>query len=582
MILRAEAAAATQRFQLAGRDALTLRADPDVDVDLCDLQVGGNGNEVRTEFEILWQVGLVATRTGRCLQLRPDAVAADPQVALQFTGSAKAKIIDAGHWHDLMRVALVLGAIALAWLVYLQRSQLHAVVERLPLPPAQALLLRHLHWPCAVLLFGFGIAYLALTPPGAVADEEGHLAKILRVAHGVPMGSSGDMLLPDTRRMYGPFTNYPENKAPFAAAEVRRQAQAALVCAPTTSQLSRGADGYSPLPYLLPAALYRIGCASGYSFGWFLYVARAMNLLLCIALATWGIAIASRGKVGLALVALLPMSLFQMASLSADAMVIALSLAWLGLVSAIASGTRRPENSERALWLMSLAVALLKPGSAWILAALLLCRPAYSASGRSFAVAAAKFVAFPLLIHVFLTLQAAGQAPVLAGVDPKANIALLANDPLAVLGMIYTTLVGRASWLSETLVGLLGWLDVPLSQWAYSVAGVLFIASLAGNEPAPLRLAWYARASALVMASGSFVLLALPLFLYWTTTASPHVQGLQGRYFLPTAAFLLMWWSIASPPALRGWLALLVMVGAAAINADGVHQVYQAYYVTGR
>jgi hypothetical protein len=87
---------------------------------------------------------------------------------------------------------------------------------------------------------------------------------------------------------------------------------------------------------------------------------------------------------------------------------------------------------------------------------------------------------------------------------------------------------------------------------------------------------------ALLCAAGSLALIALPLYLLWTPIGSPIVQGLQGRYFLPTLAFVLAWCAWRSPPPLRAVLAVGMVGALVAINIDALVALDTAYFRTGR
>ena len=555
-----------------------LRLDPGAEgsTTLCDFEVEG----AAAGYRLSPGHELSLEHASGCLALRPTEGARDPQVTLQFIGEAASRIDRARSWHGVFLLSLFFALASAAALGVLTREAWLPRVERLS--GRLARLAIHAHWLCIGLMLLFGLAYALLTPPGAVADEEAHLAKVLRIVNGVPLGASGPLLLPNPRLMYGPFVDMAVNKRAFTADELRIQLRRPLECRASSAALARGADGYAPHQYAMPSLVYRLGCAAGVSFGAFLYLARVLNLLLAIALVGWGVKMAGRGKFALIFVALLPMTLFQLASISADSLVISASLAWLGLVSGIAGGKLALPRVGAMLWILSLAIAFMKPGSAWILGCLLFCKPAYDSAGRSFWLALGKHLVLPLLVHLIFTIQASDSAAIRAGVDPAANLALGIERPVAVLGVLVNTVVEHGGSLWRMLVGVLGWLDVPLSSWAYGLALALAAASVAGNANGLPRLPGYARVLALVMVAGSFLLLAVPLFLYWTLPDATSVQGLQGRYFLPTAAFALLWLSGAGLTALRPWLLALLALGAMTINLDGLWQLYQAYYVIGR
>ncbi|QDH71024.1 DUF2142 domain-containing protein [Marilutibacter alkalisoli] len=568
-----------RRLEVGGKDARFLRVDPpNGDVTrLCGLSVAG----VAGQFEILGGDRVELQRSQDCLVVTTSPQAVDPLFSLRFTGASLDTIDRAGHWRGIRDWALLLIGVFLSTFAVVHRKSWSRAIESMPTWPGFFVLERRIVLVCVPLMLAFGIAFIAITPPGAVPDEAAHLAKIVKIGEGVPFGNADGRPMPSTHAMYGPFSDYLINKTPFTYGQLQQQANQPLACEPETVALPRGADGYFPHQHLLPAGLFKASCMTGASFGTFLYLSRLLNLLLATALVAWGLSKAVRGKWALLLVALLPMSLFQMASISADSLTIAASLAWLGLVSGIAGGKVTPGKAAPALWTLALVIALLKPGAAWVLACLLFCKPAYDRAGKSFARALALHVALPWAIHVAWALSASDNAPVLKGVDPAANLALLASEPVTFLRMLVSTYTGERGLLQlERMIGVLGWLDVRLSGWAYAAGMSALLAAFWANGVS--REPWRVLGLAWAAVLGSLVLVALPLFFLWTPLGHPAIEGLQGRYFIPAAAFALTWSSLRSPAGIRVLLVAWMLLVVVAINVDALRQMYLAYFVVGR
>lgn len=569
-------------LRINGRGAAWLRIDPPpgVTTTLCDLRIGRSGS--RRQYEILSADELSLTDGHACLKLQPGQNARDPKLILRFVDRSARKIERAGTWQAVFYAALPVLLVSLWW-IYRFYRRLREWLSALPAPPGFGTLDRNAHWVCAALMLVFGVAYVFITPPGAVADEEAHLAKIIRLSEGVPFGGSGSEPLPDTRKMYGPFWGYSNNKAAFTNEELSAQLSKKLVCAATSTTLPRGADSYFPHQYLLPGVAFKASCAMGATFGFFLYSARMLNLLLSIVFVGLALRHAVRGKWALFAIALLPMSLFQMGSLSADSLTISLSIAWLGLVSGIAGDKVTPARIMPMLWALSLAIAFLKPGTAWILVCLAFCKPAFDRAGHSFGAAMLKFVALPWVIHAAWTLLAAKGAGALAGVDAVANARSLSAEPSIFMHAWFNTFFSdRVLSLGKMLVGVLGWLDVHLSPWAYSAGGLALLATLWTNEDSMPRTPCWIPPLALVLAAGSMTMIALPLFIYWSPMELGFIQGLQGRYFIATAAFALVWCSFRSVPPIHALLVSVILILIVLINLDALHVLHRAYFVTGR
>ncbi len=569
--------------QVSGRDATQLRFDPPLAgvTTLCGLRIGRSG--LPGQYEILHAEGIKLARDKDCLKLQPDPDAQDPKLVVRFVGGTLDAMQHARTWQNVFHAVLSAFLLGLCGMYGFHRTALREWLSAVRLPASFKLLDANAHWMCAALMLVFGVAYVLVTPPGAVADEEAHLAKIIRVSEGFPFGGSGLARLPDTREMYGPFWGYAENKAAFSSEQLNAQLGKKLACAATSSNLPRGANSYFLHQYLLPSLAFRASCASGASFGVFLYSARLLNLLLSIALVFFALRHAVRGKWALFAVALLPMSLFQMGSLSADSLAIGLSIAWLGLISGIAGYKVHLGRGLLVLWVLSLAIALLKPGAAWILVCLVFCKPAFDKAGYSFGAAMLKFVALPWVIHAAWTLLATQSAGAFPGVDAVANAHSLRSDPLVFVHAWSNTFLSDRVWSqARMLIGVLGWLDVRLSPWAYSAGGMALLATLWSNEDAAPRLPRWVSPLALAFAVGSIVMIALPLFIYWSPLDLGFIQGLQGRYFIITVAFALVWCSFRTSPPIRALLVSAIIILMVLINLDALQALYRAYFVVGR
>jgi uncharacterized membrane protein len=572
----------TVSIPVAGADAMQLRLDPPVAgaVTVCGL--GIDRSRPSPQVAVIASHQLAIDANGNCLHLLALAGADDPSVVLQLVDVSAERSTSAGHWRKTFLLLTLMWLLAMSWMTF--KVSRTATGRRWigMAGPAAARFDRNAHWILMALMLLFGTLYLAMTPPGAVADEEAHASKITRIASGVLFGDSGAAPMPDIVGMFGQFRDYPHNKRSFTARQVRQVVDRPLQCEPANPALPRSANGYFPLQYAGPAIVFKAGCATGASFGTFLYLSRFLNLLLGTLLVACGVRYAVRGKWALFLVALLPMTLFQVSSISADSLTLSASLAWLGLLSGIEGRTLDPRRA--ASWLLGLAlgIALMKSGCAWVLLGLLFCKPAYDEAKASFPAAIVMMLAVPILVQAAWILHASGDAAIRSGVDMAANRNMLLHDPLTFVQILINTFSGENLMrLGRSMIGVLGWLDVVLGPWAYRLAAVaLLLALFTNGNPAPP--ARGTRPLALLFALGSLVLSSIPLFVFWTLPGAAVVEGLQGRYFTISAAFVLVWCAFRTPPAVRTACIAVLLVAAPVMNVLAIQQLYDSYYVSGR
>lgn len=562
------------RLRLPPGQAAHLRLDPppgSAAMQVCGLR-GRDGSKF--SYDVLSTNQLQATQDGGCLVLRPDPLSVDPFVVLasQAPGTPRTSIF----WRAGM---LLSGLIALASFLFALR-----ILDRHPRVSSSATAAfewcsRRAHWLCLVLMLVLGGLILQALPPNGVPDEATHLSKIAKIHGGAWLGDSGPAPVVDVAAMYGTLWGGVEQPHALDNAELQKQLEQPLACERAPRALPTSADQYAPHLYAAPSLVLAASCGVGTSFDTFLDLARFLNLLIGAGFVAYGIRHAAFGKWALFVVALLPMTLNQIASISADSLVLAVSFCFLGVVSGVVGRTFALERARFVLPVLALMLAFAKPGAAWILAAVLFCYPACRGSRVRFGELAVTTLLIPWIVHTGWTIWSAGNAHYGPGVDPDANRALLTGQPLVVARMAFNTFFGDGmTGLYQSMIGRLGWLDIPLSGWAYTLAGGMLLASL-GTNPDGTRIPVLTRLLALGAALGSLALIALPLFLTWTHVGAPVIQGLQGRYFLPTLAFVLVFCALRAGPVLRLMLLACVLC-APVLTFDALPNIHARYHGT--
>lgn len=182
-----------------------------------------------------------------------------------------------------------------------------------------------------------GLAFLVLTPPLQVPDENRHLNRSYMIAQGnfwatQRQGIVGNplpwSLLMMPRRLGIGIAANPSVKQDRAHWRSEfdvalRPEHAVIVSIPST---------YSPLPYAPQALAIALLSPLEPPPVVFCYAARLLNLAAWIGLIYAALAIAPSHRWSLALLALLPMSVFMAASVSADVLTNGLAFLWLAVV----------------------------------------------------------------------------------------------------------------------------------------------------------------------------------------------------------------------------------------------------------
>lgn len=300
--------------------------------------------------------------------------------------------------------------------------------------------------------------------------------------------------------------------------------------------VSRAAN-YGPVGYLPQAAGIAVGRSVGAPPLASFYLARLANLIAAVTLLSFAIRLAPFAKQLFALFALLPMTMFQLASVSCDALTISGAIFFTSL---LLWATTRPilRTADIALVIAAACILLnIKPGYEALVLLVLLLRPS-QLGGRAryvtFVVATVLATLGVLLITSLLT-GAAGRGQTVSGAAEQ--LLFILDQPLVFLGILWSGLLN--DWLKLTLesIGILGWFTVALPTALYLLILFAIAAFFVGmEEKVGLRI----RQRVLLAAAGvaSFLTIVFALFVFLPTSRAD--LSLQGRYLAPVWLLLLL------------------------------------------
>ena len=460
-------------------------------------------------------------------------------------------------------------------------------------------------WPAIIfvlLSLSFGSAIIVANPPLRGPDEISHFLRIYSYTRGELLpaaeieGRKGvfvEHALYD--RLYF-FRNAGEWFATSRKEGVRYgqiMAEYRDMTAATADEVARtpvfapfaGTEGYSPVayaPYILAAA---IGRALSLDLPELLFLMRFLGLIVFTAAAAYAIAVTPALKWAFVLVAMLPVSLYNRVVLSADGAALSFALVITALCF---RATLKPSAGrvwERSLW-MTLCILAKQPQIVFILLELMVGRPReLLRRWRSLAIVVLPGVILSPLWVVGVSADVAawrvrqGHNYPAEQFDPLWKLSYMWEHPFHFPLAAWTALSEWGAPLWPELIGILGWQDVPLRPWTYLVLTVLLL--LAPLQKLPLDGATRARVAVMTgLAALSYVVLVyLIFFLTYTPVDSPHVLGVQGRYFviaLPVAAIFMA--SLINLELPRGTPALIGITGSMIAGITTVDAVLQAHW----
>jgi uncharacterized membrane protein len=429
----------------------------------------------------------------------------------------------------------------------------------------------------AFLLLGaaFGLAFLVTTPPYGSPDEHKHLVRAYLVSEGrlSPPGRApgADASVPRSLGVLHARLSHPQPPAPprpYSVSSLRAHLGQPL--APDVRARARYVGVYGPVAHLPAAVGVWLGRQLELAPAALVYLGRATNLMLWLAAGWLVLRVAPLRRWMWFLWFLVPMSVFQAASLSPDVpthALAALLVAWTCRI-AFASAPVAPRDLGVMLGL-ALGLGLSKPGYALVpLVAWVVPRERFGSATQRHAarllVPGAALLASALWLAWVHTLD---PPPALVRAAPGAQARALLLDPVGFLGVALRTLAREGVVWLQSLVGYLGLFNVKLPLLVYAlVPGALLLASLTdGRDPSALDLRARAWLLGIGLASGLGVLVAA--WVWWTAPSSPVVASVQGRYFLPLVPLLLLALpSVPTPLAERHRASIAAAVAAACLG----------------
>lgn len=433
-----------------------------------------------------------------------------------------------------------------------------------------------------------GTLYAFTMPPLQVADERTHLVRAFDVTRGSCIAAERTPV-PRSVMLFGEaFPPVLEKRRLITQQGVWRWAAVPLRSEQTREARATAAKVYSCVPYLAAAAGIRVATALDASPLWVLYASRLANLLAYLCLVALALAILPDFHAVLLALALMPMTLHQAASPSADAMTIATAFLVTALAVRGAVGRDRDASPVKRAWALSGALtvaALCKTNVALVpLAALVPRRSSRGGAARVLLVAVPAVCAALLFawangsnIELFRRAQTARH-----GGQVEVSFLNALVQPVSFLASVARTLAHQATAYVEQFIGVLGWATVRRPAWTTWLYGALLLAApLLGARYLRLTVAHRAAlagAAALGFLSAMASLYAISGSAVRGTFGAPF-GGVAGRYFIPFALPALLAVSTVRWRRAEAAYGVAVVAVAALVNAVTLGTIRGHYYL---
>ncbi len=327
---------------------------------------------------------------------------------------------------------------------------------------------------------------------------------------------------------------------------------------------------YPPIGYIPAVFGIWVGRSIGFAILDSYYLGRYCNAIASVLLAGFAIYIARWGRSIFYVLLSLPMTLYLFASLTQDALLISMTAVAFSFYSRAVGEGRDVYDYECYLSALLLGcVWAARPPYVFLCPILLTLRSLRSVSVSPSRRLLRKILPFAIAIGIggawilFGALPAKVPFRLAEGVSAKHQLHYVMHHPSALFIPLYNTLKGAFVPHFEQFIGTLGWTDTYLAGFYYWLACcALLIAGLAS-----LVQGWmidrpqYSKFNlGILFAAASLVTWAAvygTLYLTWTKVGADTVEGIQGRYFLPSSMALAV-----AVPAFGSSLSRLGSLGA--------------------
>lgn len=442
----------------------------------------------------------------------------------------------------------------------------------------------------------FGLVLCFLTPPFMVADEIGHFFRAFQISEGEIVTHRIDETHAGTdlpRSLMAAHVSLVGSKPSDRNAKIDWTVWRAALTTPldpndrTPTVFPQGL--YNPLVYVPAATGIAIARVFDASPVILLYVGRVLTCLAMVSLVTLAIWLSPIMQWTLAAIMLVPLVLFQSASVSADAMTFALcfffiATAWRYMLQKDKSLDRR---SGALLILASIGVALAKQAYFPLLTLLVFIPKRFygDSSRRKWTVTlglagiSIAFVAAWTWLIIPINVPSRFDIPV----DSKAQLRHVLGDPMGFLGLVWKDVGEHAFYYLDSMVGkYLAWLDLILPSKLIMAIGrnVILIALCDGVARYFVSLKVKLVHAALVVTLFTFILLTQ--YLAWTRVGAAAIDGPSGRYFIPflPAAFLLLYnRRIGTWLKAEKWLPMAIVIQGLYCGIELARHIIRRYYL---
>lgn len=387
-----------------------------------------------------------------------------------------------------------------------------------------------------------GLLYCIVTPFGKIPDEITHATKAIDISRGhliSKANENGEAELTYTKKLEDIFSLDNKTYEDYFEA-IKANNDEAVVYKFSNMAL------YSPICHLAPAIGIFIAKIFSASLIIQLYAGRIMNLLLSIFLIYFAIKYIPFNKILVIIIALLPISMQEFASLSADALTIAISVFFVAYILHLRFDNNIKNLSRKDWWILIISMVTVSMSKIVYLPLCLLVFliPENKLNSRKDKILklGSLFIGVTILNLLWLVYSSRFLIEYNIGVNSKQQVLFILKNPIEYCFIMLRTLVTyfQSWWLGLVGydLGIFGLHTINISYvFAFSLSIVLIV--LFGvNEDKNIKIDKITRIIFAFVLICVVVLIFTSLYVQFNKVRNTAIIGIQPRYFIPLLLLL--------------------------------------------
>ncbi|MGZ7069770.1 MAG: DUF2142 domain-containing protein [Methanobacterium sp.] len=390
----------------------------------------------------------------------------------------------------------------------------------------------------------YGTAFLIVIPPFMISDEHFHFYKTYYTSEGHLLPDKNNYFFPEsidtTMQEFFPLNYVYNNKTAINNIPLFLN----LPLNPDKkiySDISNIAI-YLPIPYLANSIMMATLRLFNLSPLLMMYLGRLINLFIWVILVYFAIKITPVHKWVFLMLALMPMTLNQAASLSADSFTIGLSFLTIAFFFNYSFSNRAINSKDIIImFILIFTLALSKQGYIPLLLLLLMIPIDKFNNSRI------RILAFTLIGSITLLFTGIWDyifkdsyvAIVNPAISASNQIFFILQNPLQFGYIFLNTLNLKFQFYLISFVGIFGWLQIPLPEiMVYTYLAALIIVALLDKNKLVVNKVQKS------VSFFTFLIISFMVFLFeyttWTPVGASLIEGVMGRYFIPAAPLFFL------------------------------------------